>query len=276
METYRDLPIYRNPSFAAVIAKGVLEKEFPGVRSHFMGTVRRANGKREFSQWLKNLTTDTASGYTNRRDWQSKIMGGGVASVATFTGAATASGATSLTNSGAAFPTAGQGLSGCIVAVGPNASGTGATVFGVITTNSATVLTVDRWYSAATPGGAAGTTPNATGFYQVLPGGMPAMFLAITADATAASSADTTLTSELAANGFSRMLGTYSHTAAASTYVLTAIFTCTGGSTTINKYAGFGSMVAATGVMPFESLVPSPPTLVSGDQLTLTDTITIN
>lgn len=276
MNTYRDHSLYKNKAYIGRIVDAAPTKVCPTTRSHFHLHVDKADGNTWTTGWIKNLTTDTAAGYTNRRDFQSKVMGGGVTAVASMSGTATGSGATSLTNSGATFPTAGQGLNGCIVAVGPNASGTGSTVFGVITTNTATVLTVDRWYSAATPGGAAGTTPNATSTYQVLPGGMPAMFLAITADATAASSADTTLTAELTTNGFARAIGTYSHTAAASTYVNQVVFTCSGGSTTINKYAAFGSIVSATGVMPFESLVPSPPTLVSGDQLTLTDTITIN
>jgi hypothetical protein len=247
------------------------------VRSHFFIRIDKADGTVWESGWMRNLTTDTASGYTNRRDFQSKVMGGGVTAVATMAGTASASGTTSLTNSGAAFPTSGQGLSGCIVAAGPNASGTGSTVFGMITTNSATVLTVDRWYTAGNPGNStAATTPNATATYQVLPGGMPAMFLAISSDAGAPASSDTTMVGELTSNGFSRVIGTYSHSAAATTYVNSAVYTCSGGSTTIQKYCAAGSIVASTGVMPFESTVPSPPTLVSGDQLTLTDTITIN
>lgn len=243
--------------------------------SHFLSEVHGPDGKlKHRSKWRHNLTTDTASGYTNRRDWQAKAMGGGPgnAPVATMTGAATASSATSLTNAGAAFPTSGQGLAGCLVAVGPNSAGTGSTVYGVITSNTATVLTVDQWYSAGT--GALGTTPNSTGTYQILPGQNPAMWIALTADATAPSSADTTLASELAANGFSRAVGTYAHTAAASTYTLQKIFNCSGGSTTINKVAVLGAAVG--GVMPFESAEPSPPTLISGDQLTQTVTVTIN
>jgi hypothetical protein len=47
--------------------------------SHFHTEVRDCNGKLKYRGPLRhNLTTDTASGYTNRRDWQAKAMGGGL------------------------------------------------------------------------------------------------------------------------------------------------------------------------------------------------------
>ena len=243
--------------------------------SHFLVEVRDSRGRRRWrSNWRRNLTTDTATGYTNRRDWRAKAMGGGAAATASSSGVATAADATSLTNGSASFPTSGQGLAGQIVACGPNAAGSGSTVFGVILSNTATKLTVDQWYSAATL--AAGTTPNATASYQILPGQMPAMWLAVTSDAGAPSSGDTSLASELVGNGFSRQLGTYAHVAAATTYTLSTLFTA-GTTATINKEAVVGSGVAGgAGVMPFESAETSPPTLVSGDTLTQTVTITIN
>jgi hypothetical protein len=210
------------------------------------------------------------------RDWQAKARGGGTwpGSAASLNGAATATSGTSLTNSGASFPTSGQGLAGAIVAAGPNGSGTGSTVFGVIASNSGTVLTIDQWYVAGTM--AAGTTPNATATYQVLPGQFPALFLAVTSDAGSPTSADTTLASEATTNGFARAIGTFAHTAAATTYTLQKVFNA-GGTLTVNKEAVFGAATTtAGGVMPFESAEPNPPTLVSGDQLTQTLTITIN
>lgn len=234
---------------------------------------KRGKRKRWSSGWRHNLTTDTATGYTNRRDWQAKAMGGGPTAVATMTGNATATTATSLTNSGASFPTAGQGLAGMIVAAGPNSSGTGSTVFGVIVSNTGTALTVDMWYSAGTI--ALGTTPNATCSYQILPGQMPAMFQALSSNAGAPSSADTTLASEFSTNGYQRKVATFAHTAAATTYSLQSIFNVTG-TATVNEEALFSSLVINLGAMPFESAEPNPPTLVSGDQLTQTVTVTIN
>lgn len=240
--------------------------------SHFLTEVHDAHGVLKYSSgWRHNLTTDTAVGYTNRRDWQAKAMGGGTAPVATSVGFATSVTAASLTNTGAAFPTSGQGLAGQIVAAGPNNAGAGSTVFGVILSNTATALSIDQWYNPGTL--AVGTTPNGTCSYQILPGQAPAMWLAVTTDATAPSSADTTLASELAANGFSRALSTFAHTAAASTYTLQHIWTSTGGDTTINKEAILGA--ASGGVMPFESAEPAPPRLTVGDAVTQTVTVTI-
>lgn len=250
------------------------------VFSHFHTEIRDKNGKLKWSYsqpgHRHNLTTDTATGYTNRRDWQAKAMGGGLAPVATMTGNATATSATSLTNTGASFPTAGQGLAGMIVVGGPRATSSSgdAIAFGVIVSNTATVLTIDRWYSGGTWG--AGTTPNATCAYTILPGQMPAMFLAVTSDAVAPAASDTTLASEATTNGFARALATWAHTAAATTYTLQVVFTASG-TLTVNKGAVFGAATAtAGGVMPFESAEPSPPTLVSGDTLTQTVTVTIN
>jgi hypothetical protein len=249
------------------------------MHSHWMTVVEPGKGngkktKRSKTGWRHNLTTTTASGYTNAYDWLAKAMGSGPsAAFANATGAATAVTATSLTNSGATFPTAGQGLAGCIVVAWIS---TTVMVYGVIVSNTATALTIDQWYSATSTTGAAGTTPAATAPYIVLPGQNPASWMAITADATAPSTADTVLTSELTTNGFARAVGTYSHTAAASTYTLVHLWTCSGGSTTINKEAQFGAATTtAGGVMPFESAEPSPPTLVSGDTLQNTVTITI-
>ena len=244
--------------------------------SHFLLEVTPKKGPRRIGMWRHNLTTDTASGYTNRRDWQAKALGQGPSfAFATATGNATATTGTTLTNSGAAFPTAGQALAGQIVACGPNSSGTGAVVYGVIVSNTGTALTVDQWYSPASTSGAAGTTPNATCSYQILPGQNPASWMALSTDAGAPSAADTTLASELSTNGFSRAVGTYAHTAAATTYTLSHLFTATGTST-INKEAIVGAATSGIGVMPFESAEPSPPTLTSGDTLTQTATITIS
>lgn len=246
--------------------------------SVFLSQIHGADGKLKNAYVRHNLTTDTASGYTNRRDWQSKAMGGGTwpGSTTTLAGSATATTATSLTNSGASFPTSGQGLAGAIVAAGPRGTSSSGEVpvFGVIVSNTGTALTIDQWYSAGTM--AVGTTPNATCTYQVLPGQMPAVFLAVTSDATSPTSADTTLTSEATTNGFARAVGTYAHTAAATTYTLTKVFTASG-TLTVNKEAVFGAAnTTAGGVMPFESAEPSPPTLVSGDTLTQVVTVTIN
>lgn len=252
--------------------------------SHFMSEVLPRRGPRRRSAMRHNLTTDTASGYTNRRDWQSKAMGSGPSfTFATASGAAAAAvtvTATSLTNTAATFPTAGQGLAGqfvCAYGLTNNAF-----VYGVIVANTATVLTIDQWYSITSTSGAAGTTPTLSGgsvttgvAYIILPGQNPASWLAVTQGA-ASTAASTVLTGELTTADWARAVGTFAHTAAATTYTLVKTFTSTS-TVTINNEAVFGAAnVTAGGVMPFASAEPSPPTLVSGDTLQQTITVTIN
>lgn len=246
----------------------------PETYSCFLSVITPRRGPKRRGVYRHNLTTDAAVGYTNRRDWQAKAMGLGPSfTFATATGAATAATATSLTNSGAAFPTAGQALAGQIVVAWIS---TTVMVYGVIVSNTATALTVDQWYSATSTTGAAGTTPANTAPYIVIPGQNPASFLAVTQNAVAPANTDTTLTAELTTADWARSVGSWSHTAAATTYVLTHTFTSTT-TVTINKEAVFGAVnTTGGGVMPFESAEPSPPTLVSGDTLAQTITITIN
>lgn len=252
-------------------------RALPLMYSHFFSEVRGRNGRlKHRSEWRHNLTTDSATGYTNRRDWQSKAMGGGLYMFygSSASGNATATSASSLTASGS-FPTASQGLAGSIVAAGPNASGVGSVGWGVIVSNTSTVLTIDQWYNPGT-GAALGTPPNATASYQILPGQFAAPYLAVTANTFTPLSSDTTLAGELTSNGFARALGTYAHTATGSTYTLTHTWTASG-TETINNEALFGAVnTTAGGVMPFESAEPNPPTLISGDTLQNTVTITIN
>jgi hypothetical protein len=241
--------------------------------SCFESKIHGPDGKLKYcSGYRHNLTTDTATGYTNRRDWQSKALAQVLTNGAFGNVNATSTTATSLTRTGSSFPTAGQGMAGMMVATFPNSSGTGSLVFGVIVSNTSTVLTVDQWYDPTT--GSVGTTPDGTCSFVVIPGQMPAMYLALTADAVAPSSADTTLASEITTSDFKRALATYSHTAAASTYTLVKLFNATT-TQTINKGAVFASAVNGNGAMPFETAEPSPPTLISGDSFTQTVTVTI-
>lgn len=263
-------------SVKEAIRRAQREKPEPkeGTYSHWRIDFRPLRGKPRAGVWSKNLTTDTASGFTNRRDWQAKAMGEGASSAfATITGTATGGTATSLTNSGAAFPTAGQGLAGRWVTA---VTAGGSIVYGMIQSNTSTALTVDQWYDPTSTSGASGTAPSATGKYTILPGQAPAAWIGLTADATAPTSADTTLAAELTTNGFTRAVGTYAHTAAASTYTLTKTFTATGTSTINNQALFSGATSTSGGAMPFKAAVTSPPTLISGDTLTITATITIN
>jgi hypothetical protein len=180
------------------------------------------DGEEVTTPWRRNLTTTTASGYTNVLDWLAKAMGNGpssaFATIWAWASATVSITGTTLTNSAAAFPTTGQGLAGqTVIAIGL----TSQTIrYGVIASNTATALTVDQWYDATSTTGASGATPTTsagsatTGIaYIVVPGQNPAAWMAVTANVFSPSTADTTLAGELAASGFSRAVGTWAHVA---------------------------------------------------------------
>lgn len=201
-------------------------------------------------------------------DGQAQAMGGDIAGAAgTTTSAPTA---TTVTDSGAAFGT----YVGHMVVMT-----TGTNAYGVIMSGTGTVLTLDRWYTPGSPGGAAATTPT-TGGYVVLPGQAPYWYMALSTDGTAPSATDTTLASEInvAGAGLSRKIATYGHTLGIASYSLAATYTVNGSDTglprTIQKMGIFNSIVGASGRMQFETAV-SPSAVMSaiGDQLTLTDTV---
>jgi hypothetical protein len=216
--------------------------------------------------WVHNLTTTIAN------DWLSRLMGmGPSATFATATGAATNVTATTLT-AASGFPTAGQGLQGCIVVAWIS---TTVMVWGIIASNSATVLTIDQWYNATSTTGASGTQPGNTAPYVVLPGNAAAPWMAVSATVHSPVVGDTTLSGELATNGFTRGVGTYAHSTSATTYTLALLWTASGTETIINEASFAAANTTAGGYMPFESAEPNSPTLVSGDTLTNTATITV-
>lgn len=110
-----------------------------------------------------------------------------------------------------------------------------------------------------------------------------ANYMALTENAAAVADGDTALTGELfaAGGGLNRAQAAYAHTAGASTYTLTKTFTSAaadGASRTIQKIGIFNA-AAPTGppapTLVFETVVPSPPVMVPGDSVTITDTVTI-
>jgi hypothetical protein len=203
-------------------------------------------------------------------DMQAAEIGGGGYG---FAGTATATSATSLTATGTPFVT--NAFVGQMVCAG------GA--YGVILSNTTSVLTVDQWYNPASPGGAATTTPGATTTYVIVPGQAPAMFMALTLNSSAAVATDTALTGELATagSGLIRKIAAWAHTATATTYTMAATFTATAtdqatGSQAVAKGGMFNSIKASTGIMQFETLLNAPATLVvTGDQTTITQTVTM-
>jgi len=196
---------------------------------------------------------------------QARQMGGDVAGAS---GTSTAITATTMTDSGASWTA--SAFIGHLVATG--------TVYGVITANTTTALTIDRWYTPSSPGGAAASTPG-TGNYVILPGNAPVWYMALTTDTTAEAATDTTLTSEyaVAGGGLIRKLAAYAHTTGVTSYTLTAAYTVNGSDTglprVIAKMGTFNSITG--GNMQFEKLLPTTATMAAvGDQLTITQSIT--
>jgi hypothetical protein len=216
------------------------------------------------------------------KDLASLLLGGGALPGAdtAIQGNATAVAATSLTNTGAAWTS--DRYKGHIIFAGPNASGTGSKAWGVILTNSATVATIDRWYNPDTPGSqTAATTPNATASYAIGMSGFGAPWISLTENAGAPAAGDTQLTGELVVGtsaGLERVMATYAHTGGTATFTLTKAYTLTGGtSRTIQKAMFSNSAVdSANQLALFETAVPSPPVLVTNDQLTITETVTLS
>jgi hypothetical protein len=207
-----------------------------------------------------------------RNKWALMEGGGGIAIIG---GTATATSSTSLTNTGASY-TVNQFVNGIIIA----GSGSGA-VYGNIVSNTATGITIERWNNFATPGGAAGSTPAGTTTYNILSTSMPAQFAAITPTAITPAGSDTTLSGEIttSSGGLIRKITTWAHTAGTNNFTQTVVYTANGSDSlpvTVQGAALFDTIVVgqATSMM-FELALPTSATLsASGDQLTLTWTIT--
>lgn len=199
-------------------------------------------------------------------DWESAQLGG---PVSVTLGAATSTSATSYTKTAAGWTV--DAFKGYRVVA--NLTGlTTEPVYGNIGTNSATVLTVDQWWTAVD---GTGGTPAGTNNGILITGG-PARFVAVTTDASAASAASTTLTTEQNANGVSRALATYAHTGAASTYTQSKTWTASGTITAIHRAGMFtSSTLASVGIIVFETVLNADATLANGDQLAITWTVNI-
>jgi hypothetical protein len=199
-------------------------------------------------------------------DWLAQLAGGGGAT-STGTGT-TAPTATTITLDGVSAPGSTTAYNDRIITCGG--------VYGVVQSNTNAappVLTVDKWYTPSSPGGAAAGTP-AAGVWIILPGAAPMWWMALSTDGTAPAAGDSPLPSEISANGLGRAVATYAHTGGTSTFTLTKTFTCTGGSTTVAKIGlGCSSAAASRNIYSTAEQAPNP-ALGSGDTLAQTETLT--
>jgi hypothetical protein len=223
----------------------------------------------------------------NGKDVVARALGG--VSFGISDPAATGSSATTLTDTGAAFaassggPPAQGGLVGQLVV----ATSTVLT-YGVILSNTSTVLTVDQWHDWAAPESTL-TTPSTTTPYAIVPGGAPCFYMGVTANATAFNATDATLAAEIwtSGGGIRRRLATWAHTTGTATYTIANTFTVNGSDTglpiTIAKIGIFQHFVNAavttsnSGQMLFETVLSSSAVLSAiGDNVAITDTVTIS
>jgi hypothetical protein len=175
------------------------------------------------------------------------------------------------------------GCAGHRVYCAPNTS-TNPVVWGNIVSNTTNVLTVDGWwkYPAAALGPpVAGTTPSNGDAFVIAPGGIGAvMYMGLTTNASAAAATNTTLTGEITTNGGSRALATFTRGAnpssSSGTFTLQKAFSITGTLTAVHRMGLFVCLTAA-GADPliFETTLSADATVVNGDTLTVTDTITV-
>ena len=231
----------------------------------------------ELTHWTLNGPpgVDRSAGPTallvnsGRDNWARAQGGAGVG----YSGTATATSATSLTATGTPF-TANAFSGGIVVALESGG------IYGIIQSNTTSVLTVDRWYDPTNPGGAAAATPAATTLFAIFPGAPPASFVGLTADATAPAATDATLPAEIATagGGLIRKAAPFAHTAGTNTYTLTPVFTANASDVlpvTVAKIGVFTSMVVGAASMVFETLLSATATLSAvGDTLTVTETVT--
>lgn len=194
-------------------------------------------------------------------------------------GPATAISATSITGTGSVWTasnlaTPQLGLAGKRV-YAPVTGLTTAPVYGNIISNTTNVATIDKWWTAAD---GTGTTPSSTCGFIIGAGGIASVrFMGLTTDSGAAAAADTVLATEITANGLGRALATYAHTYGASTFTLSKLFTASGTHTAVHKMGLFAALSAAgADPMIFESVLNADATLVSGDTITVTDTVTLS
>jgi hypothetical protein len=150
---------------------------------------------------------------------------------------------------------------------------TNCPVWGVIVSNTTSVLTIDGWKNGD---GSAGNTPGTTANYCILPGAAPYRYMALTQDAAAASAASTALATEITSGGCGRALATYAHTLGTSTATLVKSFSVSGTFAAIHKIGLFQLSTASSSVEGFEVVLNADASVVSGDTLQVTWTLTIS
>lgn len=207
------------------------------------------------------------------------------ATLASYISSATAAGSitttgTVLTASNLSTPQ--PGVAGMRVYAAPHTT-TNPVVWGNAYSNTTSQINVDQWWKfAAAAAGVpiTGTTPTIGDGFVLAPCGLAGVqYMALSADAGAASAADTVLASEITTNSLGRALCTYSHSFSASSFLsltLQSVFSPSGTQTGIVKMGLFSdSKQNSGGPMVFEDTFSST-NVLSADTLTVSDAISIS
>ena len=210
---------------------------------------------------------------------------GSAATVVGDVGTATATSSTSLTGSGGATHASNDSVGMVIVAFANGGYG----IVGANTSGATPVFTIDRWYSPASPGGSPASTPSGTTGYMLVPGGVAMLFMGISANSAVPTVGDnypgaswnlsSAMTGEISTSGGGLVpkVCVMAHTAGTNSLTATAVFTANSSDSlpvTIAKM-GIGPSIVAGNRRGLQTLLSATATLnVSGDQLTVTDTIT--
>lgn len=240
--------------------------------------VRDKYGKVKSIRRQKNLRVTMG-----RDQWQRILMGGDLSANLGTSGIATATSASSLTWAGA-FPGSSALAGHIVVATGTNAA------YGVILSNTTTVLTIDQWYTPGSATGAASGTPAATTPFVVLPGAGPAQWIGLSTNAVAPAAGDVVRTadglygdgttgaaaSEQNANGLARAFQPCTFPGAGQyQYVHTWTYTAAS-SVTIAKVVLCNSLAAAGSLLVLETLLSATATVsANGDTIQVTWTVTL-
>jgi len=276
------------------ILEVIRESVHDGIR---LGIFRRDRRGRPYVQESVRCGPNTVHAYVNHPDGSLTYIGksknlltnigrdvwaqwiGGAIPAGGAGSPATATSATSITATGTPWTasnlgTPQLGLAGFRV-YAPVTGLTTAPVYGNIVSNTTSVATIDQWWTAAD---GVGTTPASTNAFIIGAGGIGSVrFMALTTNSSAASASDTTLASEITNNGCGRALATYAHTFGQSTMTLSKLFNVTGTITAIHKMGLFCALTSAgADPMIFETVLNVDATVANGDQLTVTDTLTLS
>jgi len=246
--------------------KGVHVKNLRLGPNHVHAFVTHPDGSIEDCGISQNLLTNAG------RDLWAAAFGHATHKTSVTTSASTA---TTMTDSGGAFntPTTNQYVGWRVYQ--PITGITTAPVYGNIGSQTATVLTVDQWW---TPTDGTGGNPASGNSYVIWPACVP-RFMAMSATAGTSASHTALAGEESGGVGLNRSKATYAHTAATATYTMQVIYTLTGtptGNPQVNMGLFTASTLTAAGILVFETALNQSATVGNGDTLTVTDTITLS